>query len=147
MTKQTSPHFWHAPHLQTIPSPTHNSTSIKMAPLYAAFAINISGHLQVSPVHSIYYEECGNPKGVPIIYLHGGPGGGIDDGDRSSTPHQHKVLGPHSSLFFADATSIPPTTAVSSSTNAAPENPHPMPPSKITRPGLWSPTSKPCANT
>ena len=27
-------------------------------------------------VHSIYYEECGNPKGKPAIFLHGGPGGG-----------------------------------------------------------------------
>ena len=26
--------------------------------------------------HSIYYEECGNPKGKPAIFLHGGPGGG-----------------------------------------------------------------------
>ena len=26
--------------------------------------------------HQIYYEECGNPKGVPVIVLHGGPGGG-----------------------------------------------------------------------
>ena len=27
-------------------------------------------------VHSIYYEQCGNPKGKPAIFLHGGPGGG-----------------------------------------------------------------------
>lgn len=55
-----------------------------MAPLYAAFATNKSGHLQVSSIHSIYYEECGKADGVPILYLHGGPGGGIDDGDRLS---------------------------------------------------------------
>ena len=56
-----------------------------MSPLYAAFGVNHSGHLQVSPIHSIYYEECGNPNGVPIVYLHGGPGGGIDDSDRWDT--------------------------------------------------------------
>ncbi|KAG0647763.1 Prolyl aminopeptidase [Hyphodiscus hymeniophilus] len=56
--------------------------TITMAPLYAAFAVNQSGHLQVSPIHSIYYEECGDTKGVPILYLHGGPGGGIEDDDR-----------------------------------------------------------------
>ena len=28
------------------------------------------------PVHKIYYEQCGNPKGVPVIMLHGGPGAG-----------------------------------------------------------------------
>ncbi|RDW95367.1 putative proline iminopeptidase [Coleophoma crateriformis] len=53
-----------------------------MAPIYAAFDVNTSGHLQVSSVHSIYYEECGKPNGVPIVYLHGGPGGGIEDSDR-----------------------------------------------------------------
>ena len=28
--------------------------------------------LQVSDIHSIYVEECGNPNGEPIIFLHGG---------------------------------------------------------------------------
>lgn len=35
-----------------------------------------SGHLDVSPVHSLYYEQCGNPDGKPAVFLHGGPGGG-----------------------------------------------------------------------
>ncbi len=35
-----------------------------------------SGHLQVSDLHRIYYEQCGNPQGQPIVFLHGGPGGG-----------------------------------------------------------------------
>ncbi len=26
--------------------------------------------------HQIYVEECGNPEGMPVIVLHGGPGGG-----------------------------------------------------------------------
>ncbi len=30
----------------------------------------------MSEKHKIYIEECGNPNGEPIIYLHGGPGGG-----------------------------------------------------------------------
>ncbi|MSO54065.1 MAG: prolyl aminopeptidase [Rhodospirillales bacterium] len=33
--------------------------------------------LKVSPVHEIYVEEAGNPKGKPVIFVHGGPGGGI----------------------------------------------------------------------
>jgi len=37
-----------------------------------------SGYLRVSPVHEIYYEESGNPKGKPVVFLHGGPGGGTD---------------------------------------------------------------------
>lgn len=58
-----------------------------MAPPYAAFAPNQSGHLQVSPVHALYYEDCGRADGVPMLYLHGGPGGGIDDGDRYVVSH------------------------------------------------------------
>lgn len=36
-----------------------------------------TGRLKVSDLHEIYYEEVGNPKGSPIVFLHGGPGGGI----------------------------------------------------------------------
>ncbi|MBN8727453.1 MAG: prolyl aminopeptidase [Xanthomonadales bacterium] len=35
-----------------------------------------SGFLQVSPLHRVYYEQCGNPDGKPAVFLHGGPGGG-----------------------------------------------------------------------
>ena len=34
--------------------------------------------LRVSPVHEIQVEQCGNPAGVPVVFFHGGPGGGID---------------------------------------------------------------------
>ena len=36
------------------------------------------GQLKVSKLHTIHFEECGNPRGKPICFLHGGPGGGID---------------------------------------------------------------------
>jgi proline iminopeptidase len=35
------------------------------------------GRLRVSDLHEMYFEECGNPKGKPVVVLHGGPGGGI----------------------------------------------------------------------
>ena len=35
------------------------------------------GNLEVSALHSIYYECAGNPKGKPVLFIHGGPGGGI----------------------------------------------------------------------
>jgi len=35
-----------------------------------------SDFLKVSDVHNIYYEQSGNPEGKPVIFLHGGPGGG-----------------------------------------------------------------------
>ncbi len=44
--------------------------------LYAAYNANKTGNLSVSDQHTLYWEESGNPKGVPVIALHGGPGGG-----------------------------------------------------------------------
>jgi proline iminopeptidase len=34
-------------------------------------------HLPVSAIHKIYVEEVGNPKGQPVLFLHGGPGAGL----------------------------------------------------------------------
>jgi proline iminopeptidase len=34
--------------------------------------------LKVSPLHEVYVEQCGNPDGQPVVFLHGGPGGGCD---------------------------------------------------------------------
>ena len=41
-----------------------------------------SGFLKVSDIHSIYFEEIGNPNGHPVVYLHGGPGAGFSAGTR-----------------------------------------------------------------
>jgi proline iminopeptidase len=38
--------------------------------------------LEVSDGHSLYVEECGNPEGIPVVVLHGGPGGGCGPGMR-----------------------------------------------------------------
>jgi proline iminopeptidase len=35
------------------------------------------GRLRVSALHELYYEECGNRFGKPVVILHGGPGGGL----------------------------------------------------------------------
>ena len=35
-------------------------------------------YIEVSAKHKIYVEESGNPNGKPVIFLHGGPGGGIE---------------------------------------------------------------------
>ena len=34
--------------------------------------------LKVSDIHTIHVEESGNKNGNPVIFLHGGPGGGIE---------------------------------------------------------------------
>lgn len=36
------------------------------------------GELDVGDGHTIYWEEVGNPDGKPVVFLHGGPGGGLD---------------------------------------------------------------------
>lgn len=51
------------------------------------------GRLQVSPVHSLYYEQCGNPKGQPVVFLHGGPGGGVvPDYRRYFDPATYRIV-------------------------------------------------------
>jgi proline iminopeptidase len=46
-------------------------------PLFAARRPYRTGRLRVSSLHTIHFEECGNPRGKPIVFLHGGPGGGV----------------------------------------------------------------------
>jgi proline iminopeptidase len=38
--------------------------------------------LKTDGFHEIYYEESGNPKGSPVVFLHGGPGSGCNPGQR-----------------------------------------------------------------
>ena len=49
-----------------------------MRELYLPIEPYNQGHLKVSELHTIHFEESGNPKGKPVIFLHGGPGGGIE---------------------------------------------------------------------
>lgn len=46
-------------------------------PLFPSVQPSRSGMLAVSDLHTLYWEECGNPDGMPVLFLHGGPGGGI----------------------------------------------------------------------
>ena len=48
-----------------------------MKTLYPEIEPFDSGMLKVSDLHSIYYERVGNPDGIPVVFLHGGPGGGL----------------------------------------------------------------------
>ena len=41
-----------------------------------------SGRLRVDDVHEIYWEQCGNPEGKPALFVHGGPGGGVEASHR-----------------------------------------------------------------
>ena len=54
--------------------PEHRGTD----PLYPPIEPYVRGMLDVSDGQQIYWEECGNPAGKPAVFLHGGPGGGLN---------------------------------------------------------------------
>jgi hypothetical protein len=76
-----------------------------------------TGVLRVSPVHEIYYEQSGNPKGKPVVFLHGG----------SSSTRRNT----------ASFCSISEAAARASRRRT----------SSTTRRGTWSPTSRRCARS
>ena len=41
-----------------------------------------TGMLAVSPLHTVYFEESGNPDGIPVVFVHGGPGAGTEPSHR-----------------------------------------------------------------
>ncbi|UZJ52252.1 hypothetical protein CBS101457_001572 [Exobasidium rhododendri] len=65
-------------------SPKARSFVVKnsLRQLYPAIDAFKTGMLKVDDRHEIYYEVCGNEKGAPVVFLHGGPGGGCSRGDR-----------------------------------------------------------------
>lgn len=64
-----------------------------MTELYPPIEPYQTGYLPVSKLHTIYYEQVGNPQGKPVVFLHGGPGGGIADFYRQFfNPQQWRVV-------------------------------------------------------
>lgn len=55
--------------------------------LYPEIQPNRQGMLPLDPIHTLYWEESGNPSGVPVVFLHGGPGAG-------STPMHRRFFDP-----------------------------------------------------
>ncbi len=49
-----------------------------MRTLYPEIEPFDTGMLAVDDRHTLYYEQCGNPRGKPVVMLHGGPGGGCN---------------------------------------------------------------------
>ena len=50
--------------------------SPELRALYPPVEPFASGMLKVSELHTLYYEQSGNPHGKPAVFVHGGPGGG-----------------------------------------------------------------------
>lgn len=50
--------------------------------LYPELDVYEKNLLKVDDLHEIYYEVCGNPKGKPVVFLHGGPGSGCNPTQR-----------------------------------------------------------------
>ena len=64
-----------------------------MRDLYPAIETYDQGMLPVSPVHTLYYEQSGNPEGLPVVFLHGGPGGGtVPDYRRFFDPAAYRIV-------------------------------------------------------
>lgn len=62
-------------------------------PFYPEIEPRRSGHLQVDALHEVYWEECGNPEGKAVVFVHGGPGGGIDpDYRRFFDPQRYRIV-------------------------------------------------------
>ncbi|KAF8525802.1 proline iminopeptidase [Hysterangium stoloniferum] len=53
----------------------------------------VTGKLEVSTIHSLYYEISGNKKAKSVVFLHGGPGGGVSATDRKYfNPEKYNIV-------------------------------------------------------
>jgi len=61
--------------------------------LYPPIEPRVTGRLPVSDGHELYYEESGNAGGKPVVFLHGGPGGGTDPRQRRFfNPDRYRIV-------------------------------------------------------
>ncbi|MFK8019158.1 MAG: prolyl aminopeptidase [Pseudomonadales bacterium] len=73
--------------------------------------------LKVSPPHELYLEESGNPNGIPVLFVHGGPGAGVTAQHRTFfDPEKYRIIlfdqrgagrsTPHAELMNNDTMSL-----------------------------------------
>lgn len=64
-----------------------------MLSLYPPIEPYHSGFIDVGDGHQMYYELSGNPKGQPVLFVHGGPGGGCSpEHRRFFDPHAYQII-------------------------------------------------------
>ena len=85
------------------------------------------GYLRVSDVHELYFEECGNPRGKPVVFLHGGPAAAPSQDAALLRPAAYRIV-----LF--------------DQRGCGKSRPH-AEPASTTPPGIWSRTWSGCAST
>lgn len=60
---------------------------------YPPIKPNRTSYLDVGDSHQLYIEECGSDKGIPVLFLHGGPGAGCSDQDRCFfNPEKYRII-------------------------------------------------------
>lgn len=61
--------------------------------LFPSIEPHDQGYLPALEGHEIYFEQCGNPQGLPVVFLHGGPGSGCSARHRQLfNPHKTRVI-------------------------------------------------------
>lgn len=64
-----------------------------MRTLYPEISSYHKLNLPVDDLHTLYIEESGNPKGIPVIFIHGGPGGGTSSAHRRFfNPEKYRII-------------------------------------------------------
>ncbi|MBT4493449.1 MAG: prolyl aminopeptidase [Gammaproteobacteria bacterium] len=64
-----------------------------MLPLYPEIKPYARHHLKVDDVHELYLDESGTPDGIPVIFVHGGPGSGCEFNSRCFfNPEKYRIV-------------------------------------------------------
>jgi proline iminopeptidase len=77
----------------TIPESAYTAKYTLDEILFPKIEAHTEGRLKVSELHEIWYGEYGNPKGMPVVFLHGGPGAGCGPNDmRFFDPEFYRII-------------------------------------------------------
>lgn len=64
-----------------------------MRTLYPAITPFLTHQVAVDDLHTLFVEECGNPDGIPVVFLHGGPGAGVSPTHRRFfDPSRYRIV-------------------------------------------------------
>ncbi len=64
-----------------------------MYSLFPEIRPNAQYRIAVEPPHELYVEECGDPRGLPVLFVHGGPGAGCEDYHRRFfDPNSYRIV-------------------------------------------------------